>query len=613
MKRLQNISPVWFLNGALVILAVLGGSFVVDMTQPLDVPNLSWPVMSLAFYVAEVAVLHLRFRRDAQSFSMSEIALTVGLFFASPVNLLIGSIVGQAAALIFNRRQPPMKLVFNISQFVLQAVGALATFHAILGEGDPLGPRAWGAALVANLVAFGLSDISVNSAIRFAGGQLSSEERWTARWIGSAAALMNTVLGVVIVLVWSTRPAAVFLALAPPVMLYLAYLAYTSQRAQQARVEALHQTADSLLSARSLPDVVGTASEQARSMFEAELAEVALYATETRDSLRAVATAADGVKILRPEDAPGSVASGEALLLKGSSLRSYLSSDAFTPDTGMVASIDGESGPLGYIVVINPLSDVSSFDPTDLTLLGTLTSQIGPVIENERLGGELAALSQLVESRNEVLASVSHEVRSPLATVVSAAATLESRMGELTLENRQLLVDMIRKNSQELTELVDDLLVAAKGDSANENIETQQVDPLTEVVGVVAALVELSGEAPIKGTAPAALADPTRLRQILRNLLTNAARYGGSEIWVELEEHELSVSIAVCDNGEGVPAHLAMSIFDPYVSAHPDETQPQALGLGLAISRRLARLMGGEVTYEHKAGTTRFVLTLQKA
>ncbi len=130
---------------------------------------------------------------------------------------------------------------------------------------------------------------------------------------------------------------------------------------------------------------------------------------------------------------------------------------------------------------------------------------------------------------------------------------------------------------------------------------------------VLASLVELSGETEVRGRAGVALADPTRLRQILRNLLTNAVRYGGTTIWVELDEHPGSIEIAVCDDGAGVPQQHASDIFEPYVSAHADQSRPQALGLGLAISRRLARLMDGDVTYERSDGITRFTLTLVKA
>ena len=462
IARLNRISPVWFLSGALAVLAVAIVPFAIVYDAPTTEPRLAWPIVALGFYLAEIAVLHLRFRRDAQSFSMSEIAITVGLFFATPTAMLIGQFVGNAVALILNRRQPPMKLVFNLAQFTVQIGAAIIAFNLVLGDGDPFSPRGWIAALAGNLAAFAVSDLSVNTAIKMAGGSLSRGEAWTVRWLTTGAAFMNTILGVVIVLVWSTQPAAAILALAPPVMLYLAYLAYTLQRGQQARVEALQRTAQALLRAHTLTDVASLAAEQARAMFEAELAEVAIMPSDDRPGLRGIAVATEDVDVRTGAESPGRVKRGEALLLKGSALQPYLVSDAVTPVTGMVASIDGEDGAVGFVVVVNPLSDVASYDTSDLALLETLSGQIGPIIENERLGGEVAALAELVDSRNQVLAAVSHEVRSPLATVVSAAATLEGRMADLSPENRKVLVDLIRKNSQELTAIVDDLLVAAR-------------------------------------------------------------------------------------------------------------------------------------------------------
>ena len=371
IARLQRISPVWFLSGALAVVAVAIIPFAIQFDAPTTTPRLAWPIVALGFYLAEIAVLHLRFRRDAQSFSMSEIAITVGLFFATPTAMLIGQFVGNAVALIANRRQPPMKLVFNLAQFTVQIGAAIIAFNLVLGNADPLSPRGWIAALAGNLAAFAVSDISVNGAIKMAGGSLSRSEAWTVRWLTTGAAFMNTILGIVIVLVWSTQPAAAILALAPPVMLYLAYLAYTVQRAQQARVEALQATAQALLKAQTLADVAGLAAEQARAMFEAELAEVAILPSDERAGLRGVSIANEEIAVHTDAESPGRINPAEALLLKGSSLRPYLASDAVVPASGMVASIDGEDGAVGYVVVVNPLSDVASYDASDLGLLET--------------------------------------------------------------------------------------------------------------------------------------------------------------------------------------------------------------------------------------------------
>ena len=106
-------------------------------------------------------------------------------------------------------------------------------------------------------------------------------------------------------------------------------------------------------------------------------------------------------------------------------------------------------------------------------------------------------------------------------------------------------------------------------------------------------------------------ADPLRFRQIVRNLLTNANRYGGEEVWIEVGEREDQVVIAVVDNGNGVPPRLASRIFEAYERGHETSSaQPGSVGLGLAVSRRLAGLMNGTLEYHRADGLTRFELSL---
>ena len=114
------------------------------------------------------------------------------------------------------------------------------------------------------------------------------------------------------------------------------------------------------------------------------------------------------------------------------------------------------------------------------------------------------------------------------------------------------------------------------------------------------------------GSAPGALADPLRVRQVVRNLLTNAGRYGGSEVWIEFGTRGNLVVIQVCDNGPGIADSEHQRIFEPYASAHPRTGMPAAVGLGLSDARQLARLMGGDVQYVPGPHTT-FELTLVSA
>ena len=105
-------------------------------------------------------------------------------------------------------------------------------------------------------------------------------------------------------------------------------------------------------------------------------------------------------------------------------------------------------------------------------------------------------------------------------------------------------------------------------------------------------------------------ADPVRLRQVVRNLITNARRYGGDHIAVDVERRADLVAITVLDDGPGVPEDRKQAIFEPYERGQAQSTQPGSVGLGLTVSRELARMMGGDLTLERRDEMTRFEITV---
>jgi len=109
-----------------------------------------------------------------------------------------------------------------------------------------------------------------------------------------------------------------------------------------------------------------------------------------------------------------------------------------------------------------------------------------------------------------------------------------------------------------------------------------------------------------------ALADPIRFRQIVRNLVTNAIRYGGDEIQISMSRKGDRVAVCVADDGPGVPEEDRERIFEAYHRAHSSAGQPGSVGLGLTVSRTLAELMGGSLSYS-KNGLSTFVLDLPMA
>jgi len=106
------------------------------------------------------------------------------------------------------------------------------------------------------------------------------------------------------------------------------------------------------------------------------------------------------------------------------------------------------------------------------------------------------------------------------------------------------------------------------------------------------------------------LGDPARVRQIVRNLISNADGHGGPTIGVSVSAVGETARLTVWDDGPGVPPDEVETIFDPYHRVDPDGSVPGGVGLGLSISRQLARLMGGDLRHRRRSGRTVFELTL---
>jgi PAS domain S-box-containing protein len=219
-------------------------------------------------------------------------------------------------------------------------------------------------------------------------------------------------------------------------------------------------------------------------------------------------------------------------------------------------------------------------------------------------------LEDLVRSKDEFVASVSHELRTPLTAVVGSTQLLRENKG-LSEADKAELVDLLASQSMEVANIVEDLLVAARSD-----IGTVAVAPrlfsLTEAVNSVIAALPATDRLRVRvDEIPEIVwADPARVRQILRNLLSNAVRYGGSRIMVRAATGESCVRLEVCDDGPQIPVDQQARIFEPYERAHEAGSQPGSVGLGLTISRQLARLMDGDLAYSWVEGQSMFVLDL---
>jgi signal transduction histidine kinase len=158
---------------------------------------------------------------------------------------------------------------------------------------------------------------------------------------------------------------------------------------------------------------------------------------------------------------------------------------------------------------------------------------------------------------------------------------------------------------------ISDLLVAARADIGQLEVTSVVVNLRAQAAQVLESLGrERNASIDLSGDVVRALGDPDRVRQIIRNLISNAFRYGGRDIRVEVVGDAAWATVLVCDNGAAISDEDRTRIFEPYQRAHNAPGLANSIGLGLAISRQLARLMGGDLTYRHEDGESVFNLSL---
>ncbi|MDJ0498884.1 MAG: PAS domain S-box protein [Acidimicrobiia bacterium] len=226
-------------------------------------------------------------------------------------------------------------------------------------------------------------------------------------------------------------------------------------------------------------------------------------------------------------------------------------------------------------------------------------------------------LRDQVRAKNDFIATVSHELRTPLTAVVGFLDELPNSLGDLESESAEML-EIISSEARSLSNIVEDLLVAARADLDQLAVREETVAVADVVERVVRASTRIARDHGAVVTAedvkPAlAVADPGRVEQILWNLLTNAVRHGGERITIGTEQRGQRVAIWVRDDGPGLSTEIADSVFEPFRSFAGDNGVTTSMGLGLYVVQKLAELMRGSVAATSNNGYTEFLVDLPAA
>ncbi|MDQ4079709.1 MAG: PAS domain S-box protein [Gemmatimonadota bacterium] len=289
----------------------------------------------------------------------------------------------------------------------------------------------------------------------------------------------------------------------------------------------------------------------------------------------------------------------------------------------------------GEILVELAITRIPVGDPPVFTgFLRDITERKRMEEAARRHAQELRTLTEVAEAaraeaenanraKSDFLAAMSHDLRTPLNAIQGYVDLLELELrGPITDKQRHDL-NRIGHNQRLLLSLINDVLNFAKLEAGRLEIKSEPVpvsDLLTSLEPLVAPQLQakrLSFESRCDDQRLITVGDGERIKQILLNLLSNAIKFTppGGQIAVGASPSDTTVRLWVRDTGRGIPADKRDVIFDPFVQvggARPGDDERQGVGLGLAISRELARAMGGNLTVESTEGEgSTFTLSLR--
>ncbi len=241
-------------------------------------------------------------------------------------------------------------------------------------------------------------------------------------------------------------------------------------------------------------------------------------------------------------------------------------------------------------------TEVDAFGPDDQALLTAVVSVLAGAVEVAAHHDEEQRAAVL---RDAFIGVISHELRTPVTTIFGLARILRRRGGSLDPDTREQAIVDIEEEADRLTRLIEDLLVLSRVEGGRVQIDAEPINVARVVRHIVETESDRHPDHEYVFRAPPELqlaaAEPTYVEQVVRNLLSNAAKYSprGTAIEIELVRAEAEVIVRVLDRGIGVDAETATRAFDLFFRTRDASRVASGAGIGLFVCRQLIEAMGG--------------------
>jgi two-component system sensor histidine kinase KdpD len=273
---------------------------------------------------------------------------------------------------------------------------------------------------------------------------------------------------------------------------------------------------------------------------------------------------------------------------------------------------------LGSITLV--LGSEAALSAADDRLLSAVAAQVGQSVERERFRRavtEAEILRRTDELKTALLNAVSHDLRTPLASIIASAGSLRQDDVSWSDDDRRDFATAIEEEAQRLNRIVGNLLDLSRIEAGTLRPEKGWYDfsaLVEDVFGRMGSLAEnhrLTSDIP--DDLPPVPLDYVQVDEVLSNLLENAIKYtpAGSEITVSAGADDGQLVVAVEDNGPGIPAESLERLFDRFYRVEANGRRPRGTGLGLSVAKGLVEAHGGSISAENRpTGGARFTFTL---